>query len=344
MRNASMSLPTVKISDIAVALPRQRVANDELINELPKNQRILLARHVGVKQRHVADAGETAVDLGEAACRELFSANPQLPEMVDTLIFCTQTADYILPPNSCLLHGRLGLASSVAAFDLPHACSAFVYAIHIARALVAAGSAQHVLIVTADTYSKLIDPLDRSTRLLFGDGAAATWVENSTTRGVQDVMCGTLGKHFEMFLVPAGGARRPISEAVQDEAPDGSSGSTRSAVRINMQGHEIFTFVKNRIPPHINDLLARNQVGLDQIDWFVFHQASSVVLDALTAALDIAPPKVLRHLETVGNTVSASIPITLRAALDDGRIRPGDLVLLSGFGSGLSWGSALVRW
>src|SRR3984885_5595360 len=144
MRNASMSLPTVKISDIAVALPRQRVANDELINELPKNQRILLARHVGVKQRHVADAGETAVDLGEAACRELFSANPQLPEMVDTLIFCTQTADYILPPNSCLLHGRLGLKSSVTAFDLPHACSAYIYAIHIARALVAAGSAKHV--------------------------------------------------------------------------------------------------------------------------------------------------------------------------------------------------------
>ena len=177
MRDPSISLPTVRISDVAVALPTRVVANDGLINELPKNQRILLARHVGVKQRYLADAGQTAVDLGEAACRKLFAAHPQLPELIDTLIFCTQSADYILPPNSCVLHGRLGLASSVTAFDLPHACSAYVYAIHIARALAAAGSAKHVLIVNADTYSKFIHPQDRSTRLVFGDGAAATWLE-----------------------------------------------------------------------------------------------------------------------------------------------------------------------
>jgi 3-oxoacyl-[acyl-carrier-protein] synthase-3 len=344
MREPSISLPTVRISDVAVALPTQVVANEGLIDDLPKNQRILLARHVGVKQRHVADAGQTAVDLAEAACRELFAAHPQLPELIDTLIFCTQSADYILPSNSCVLHGRLGLASSIAAFDLPHACSAFVYAIHIARALVAAGSAKHVLIVTADTYSKFIHPQDRSTRLVFGDGAAATWVEASHTRGVQDVMCGTAGEHFEMFWVPAGGARQPLSDATRKNEPHDAFGSTRSAANIHMQGHEIFTFVKNRIPRHVNDLLARNQVGVDDIDWFVFHQASSVVLDALTASLEIAPAKVLRHLETIGNTVSASIPMTLRAALDDGRIQPDHLVLLCGFGAGLSWGSALVRW
>ena len=130
----------------------------------------------------------------------------------------------------------------------------------------------------------------------------------------------------------------------EKDEPHDSFGSTRSAANIHMQGHDIFTFVKNRIPEHVNDLLARNQVSVDDIDWFVFHQASSVVLDALTTSLEIVPAKVLRHLETVGNTVSASIPMTLRAALDERRIQPDHLVLLCGFGAGLSWGSALVRW
>lgn len=344
MPHPSISLPTVCIGDVAVALPMQVVANAGLIDELPKNQRILLARHVGVKQRYIADAGQTAIDLGEAACRKLFAVHPQLLELIDTLIFCTQSADYILPPNSCILHGRLGLKSSVTAFDLPHACSAYIYAIHIARALVAAGSAKHVLVVTADTYSKFIHPHDRSTRLVFGDGAAATWLRSSLSHGVQDVMCGTAGEHFEMFWIPAGGTRQPLSDAMREDEPHDSFGSTRSAANIHMRGHEIFSFVKNRIPEHVNDLLARNQVSVDDIDWFVFHQASSVVLDALTTSLDIAPAKVLRHLETIGNTVSASIPMTLRAAFDERRIQPDHLVLLCGFGAGLSWGSALVRW
>ena len=147
-----------------------------------------------------------------------------------------------------------------------------------------------------------------------------------------------------MFWIPAGGTRQPLSDAMREDEPHDSFGSTRSAANIHMQGHDIFTFVKNRIPEHVNDLLARNQVSVDDIDWFVFHQASSVVLDALTTSLEIVPAKVLRHLETVGNTVSASIPMTLRAALDERRIQPDHLVLLCGFGAGLSWGSALVRW
>ena len=340
----SASLPTLSIGDVAVALPMQIAPNDRLINELPRNKRVLLARHTGVKQRHVADAGQTALDLGEAACRKLFAAHPQLPGLIDTLIFCTQSADHILPPNSCILHGRLGLKSSVAAFDLPHACSAFVYAIHIARALAAVGSTKHALVVTADTYSKFINPHDRSTRLVFGDGAAATWLHTDHERGVQDVICGTAGEHFDLFWIPAGGARQPMSDAMRTDETEDLNGNTRSAANIHMKGHDIFTFVKERIPEHVNDLLARNGVGLGDVDWFVFHQASSVVLDTLTASLGIVPEKVLRHLETVGNTVSASIPITLRAALDEHRFQPDQLVLLCGFGAGLSWGTALVRW
>ena len=135
-----------------------------------------------------------------------------------------------------------------------------------------------------------------------------------------------------------------MSDAMRTDETEDLNGNTRSAANIHMKGHDIFTFVKERIPEHVNDLLARNGVGLGDVDWFVFHQASSVVLDTLTASLGIVPEKVLRHLETVGNTVSASIPITLRAALDEHRFQPDQLVLLCGFGAGLSWGTALVRW
>jgi 3-oxoacyl-[acyl-carrier-protein] synthase III len=348
VRQALRVSPTgrrASISAIAVCLPAQILSNDDFMEDLGEHKSALLVRNTGVLERRIAAVGETALDLGEAACRRLFEAHPELPDRVDTLIFCTQSPDHILPPNACILHGRLGLDVSVAAFDLPHACSAYIYGIHLAQGLIAAGSATNVLLVTADTYSKFIHPMDRSARVLFGDGAAATWLGSSTDeRGVLDVVCGTDGKRYDKFVVPAGGCRLPLSDAVRSQERRDTSGNVRSPANIHMSGGDILAFVGSRIPPHVQHVLARNGVTLDDVDWIVFHQASSVVLDTLTALLDADPAKVLRHLEAVGNTVSASIPITLRAAMDDGLIRPGQMLLLCGFGAGLSWGSALVRW
>lgn len=345
MSRSSAPLSRAAINDVAVALPSQVLTNEEYLEGLSGNKYALLVRHTGVRRRHVAAADQTALDLGEEACRKLFGSHPELPEQVDTLIFCTQSPDHILPPNACILHGRLGLRSSVAAFDLPHACSGYIYAMHLAHALVASGAAMHVLVVTADTYSKFIHPLDRSTRVLFGDGAAATWITGANgDRGVLDVLCGTDGSYFDKFFIPAGGCRCPSSDSLRMGEQRDSSGNVRSPANIHMSGGDILSFVSNRIPPHVNDILSRNDLTIDAVDWIVLHQASSVVLDTLTVMLGADPAKVLRHLENVGNMVSASIPATLRAALDDDLIRPGQLVLLCGFGAGLSWGSALVRW
>lgn len=346
--SAHISDPVVvraSINDVAVALPSHILTNDEFIEGLGEHKAALLIRNTGVLQRHIAAAEQTALDLGEEACRRLFEAHPELPGEIDTLIFCTQSPDHILPPNSCILHGRLGLDPSVAAFDLPHACSAYIYAIHLAQALVAAGSARNVLLVNADTYSKFIHPLDRSTRVLFGDGAAATWLGASDgERGVLDVCCGTDGSQYDKVVIPAGGCRRPLSDSARSQERRDSSGNVRSPANIHMSGADILSFVGNRIPAHVKQFLARNDLTPDGVDWIVFHQASSMVLDTLTTLLDAHPAKVYRHLENVGNTVSASIPIALRAALDETLIRPGQLLLLCAFGAGLSWGSALVRW
>ncbi len=342
---AQAQQPTAAIKDVAIALPSMVLGNEELTAGLDEFKCSLLLRHTGVRRRHVAAPGQTALDLGEEACRKLFASHPALPAQIDTLMFCTQTPDYILPANACLLHGRLGLPSSVAAFDLPHACSAYIYAIHVAQALLLSGAAKNVLVVTADTYSKFLHAQDLATRALFGDAAAATWIAAAARGcGVLDVLCGTDGKRFDKFLIPAGGCRQPLSDEVRRQEQRDASGNVRSPANIHMAGNDILAFVSSRIPAHISDLLRRNNLTLDMIDWLVFHQASSVVLNTLTALLDADPKKVVWHLEDIGNTVSASIPAALRAALDRSQICPGQLVLLCGFGAGLSWGSALLRW
>lgn len=343
--SAAHSSPRAQLRDIAIALPDQVVTNDDLLATISPDKRALMVRHTGVLKRHVAKTEETALDLGEEACRKLFTKYPDLPARVDALIFCTQSADYLLPSNACVLHGRLGLPDTVAAFDLPHACSAYIYAISLVQALIASGAKNHVLVVTADTYSKYIHPQDRSTRLLFGDGAAVTWfAPGDSSGGIMDVVCGTDGRHFDKFWVPAGGCREPLNDALRRHETRDSSGNVRSRADIHMAGRDMFSFVSSRIPAHVRGVLARNDLTVESIDRFVFHQASGVILDSLTQLLDLDPTRVIRHLDDIGNTVSASIPLALRAALDDGRICANQRVLLCGFGAGLSWGSALLTW
>lgn len=334
------------IRDVSVALPDGVVTTDDILAGVPDAKAALLTKRLGVRERRVAAPGQTALDLGEAACRTLLANHPELAERVDVLVFCTQTPDHPLPPNSCALHGRLGLADDVMAFDVPHACSAFVYALQLVDALFVSGPAREAVIVTADTYSSLINPGDRATRLLFGDAAAACWVSSSTDpgRGAVDFRCGTDGRRFDSFLVPAGGARLAATDAVRAAVSTDASGNVRTPAQIAMDGQQIITFAGSRVPESIKGLLARNDVQLDDIDRFVFHQASAIVLDLLTMQLGVDTDRVVRNLEGTGNTVSASIPIALRAALDDDMIAPGDLVLLCGFGAGLSWGTALMRW
>jgi 3-oxoacyl-[acyl-carrier-protein] synthase-3 len=343
--SASLSSPRAQLRDITVALPDQVVTNDDLLAAISPDKRDLMVRHTGVLKRHISKTEETALDLGEKACRSLFAKYPDLPAQVDALIFCTQSADYLLPSNACVLHGRLGLPDTVAAFDLPHACSAYIYAISLVQALIKSGAKDHVLVVTADTYSKYIHPQDRSTRLLFGDGAAVTWfAAGNSNGGVTDVVCGTDGRHFDKFWVPAGGCREPVNDTLRRRETRDSSGNVRSRADIHMAGKAMFSFVSSRIPAHVKAVLARNGLTVESIDRFVFHQASGVILDSLTQLLGADPARVIRHLDDVGNTVSASIPIALRAALDDGRICADQRVFLCGFGAGLSWGSALLTW
>lgn len=334
---------TVRISAIEYELPGTVLTNAALQDENPTWDMNVVEARSGVRQRHIAAADETACDLGRSAAERLLRSQPGLRERVQAVIFCTQTPDYIMPPNACLLQAALGLPETVLAFDFNLACSGYVYGLALAQGLAAAGLAREILLVAGDTYSKLIHPKDRSARVLFGDGVAASWLTASDrSTGVLDVECCTDGQGYDRFIVRAGGCRLPKSVLTAQPQVD-SSGNVRTAEHIEMDGMGILSFVNTKIPGHVRGLLHRNGLKTDDVDLFVFHQASRLALDSLAKILRIPRAKSYDNLATVGNTVSASLPIALAQALAEGRVGPGSLVLLCGFGVGLSWASALVR-
>lgn len=337
---------TVRIAAIEYELPTTIVTNEELDRAHPDWNLSRLEAKTGVRARHIAADGETALDLAERACRRLFAAHPELPGLVDAILFCTQTPDHPMPPDSTLLHGRLGLRESVVALDFTLACSGYVYGLALARGLAATGVAANILLVTADTYSRLINPLDRSTRVLFGDGAAVTWLQAADAPGVADVLLGTVGAEADAFTIPAGGCRLPRSPETARPVRD-MFGNERAAEQIRMDGRAVLDFTERVVPANVRALLERNGralpgAGPSPVDGVLLHQASGLALDRLEAALGLEPGGTFRNLERVGNTVSASIPIALKDALDAGAVRPGQTVVLVGFGVGLSFGSALV--
>lgn len=248
-----------------------------------------------------------------------------------------------MPPNACVLHDRLGLPESVIAFDFNLACSGFVYGLGIAQGYIRAGIAKKLLLVNADTYSHLINEGDRSSRTLFSDAASATLIgTGGESEGLLDAVFATGGKKHGSFIVPAGGHRSPKTDSTCAVSLD-KSGNAKTDEDIHMDGMGILVFVSSKVPKQIKSLLSRNNLAVDDIDWFIFHQASKVALDSLARLLKLPDRKVLRTLEETGNTVSASIPIVLKKGLDSGMVQSGDTVLVSGFGVGLSWASAIVR-
>jgi 3-oxoacyl-[acyl-carrier-protein] synthase-3 len=332
----------IAIEQIACAFPARCVTNDDLRADYPEWDFERLEQRTGVLRRYVAADGETALDFAVRASEQLIADGSLRPAEIDAVIFCTQSPDYVMPPNACLLHGRLGLKSATLAFDITMACSGYIYGLQLGASLIGSGAASTVLLATADTYTRYIHPGDRATRCLFGDGGAVSILaESRNGRGIRDIWCGTAGTHYDKFMIPAGGMRLPRSEDTARDTVD-RSGNIRSAEHIHMEGLGVLSFFNATVPGAVREILARNKLSMDDVDLFVFHQASQIALDSLTRALRIPRDKMVYDLAETGNLVSASIPIALRRALQSGRARQGQLVLLCGFGVGLSWGTALV--
>ena len=329
------------IEDLEYHLPDQVVTNDDLNHKHPDWDMTKIVSKSGVHRRHLSNERETALDLALHACDKLLQRHDK--NLVDGILFCTQTPDYIMPGNSFLVQDRLNLRQDIIVFDYNLACSGFVYGLAIAHGFIHSGLARKLLLITAETYSKLVNPKDRSCMCLFGDGAAATLVSVSpSSAGIIDIELGSAGQLWKSFHVPAGGFRLPKSENTSVESVD-STGNVRSQNDIHMDGLGVWGFINSKIPRQIRNLLTRNQLSIKDVDLFLFHQASKMTLDSLVRILGLSDQQMFMNLENIGNTVSSSIPIAIRDAHDQGRICQGDRVILSAFGVGLSTGTLLMQ-
>ena len=328
------------IKSIEYYLPDTIVTNEDLQKENPDWDLNNVAEKSGVFQRHIAGENETAYDLSVKACDKLFQSNDK--NNIDGIIFCTQSPDYIMPSNSFLLHKYLKLGTRVFAFDFNHACTGYIYCLAMANAFFKAGMAKEILVVNADTYSKYINRKDRSTRVLFGDGAATTIVKESKERkGIIDIDLRSAGSGFNKFWMPAGGLRLPKSENTSLEVED-DKGNIRTQNDIEMDGMGVWSFINSVVPKQIDMLLKRNNLKKTNIDQFIFHQASLMTLESIMRLMKLSKEQVFINVYNVGNTVSASIPITLKDAIDQDKINTGSTLILSGFGVGLSYGTILM--
>lgn len=333
----------VGIQEISFCLGAESLSNKALQMEKPEWPVKQLAERTGVETRAIASSSETALDLGEKATRKLFKKSQVSIEEIDALIFCTQSPDHVLPPNSTLLHGRLGLSDKVMAFDISHACSGFIYGLGIARSLVISESASKVLLVNADTYSRYLHEDDRSTRGIFGDGAAATLItKTDPLLTITDLTYGTSGKNANRFIIKCGGSKYPTKQLNQEQTTNDPTVGERSDHHINMDGMGVLSFFNSVIPPAVNNILERNSLTTEDVRYFVFHQASKLGLDGLQRSLSIPAEKMVFEMSDTGNLVSASIPTALARVIASQKPKKGDIIVLCGFGVGLSWGAAIA--
>jgi 3-oxoacyl-[acyl-carrier-protein] synthase-3 len=332
-----------KLTHLAYHLPEGVLTNDELAALYPGWSAEKILSKTGVRVRHIAGPHETSADLALRAGQKLLAENAIPPESVDFLIFCTQTPDYFLPSSSCLLQDKLRLTRSCGAIDVNLGCSGFVYSLALAKGLVESGQAQRVMILTADTYSKLIHPMDKSVRTLFSDAGGAALVDAVESEHPKILPClfGTDGRGAEQLIVPTGGFREARSAQSAVVNTD-DSGNSRSRDNLFMDGAEILTFSLREVPLVVARLLERSKRTIDTVDAFVFHQGSQLMLEMLRKKLAIPPQKFVIDLEETGNTVSSTLPVTLARRFPGPRTAE-STVMLVGFGVGLSWAGTVVQ-
>lgn len=328
------------IKAISYYLPEKVLSNEELVQEFPEWSVDKVASKVGVYSRHIAAENETAGDMAERAARNLFAEYSVDPKSVDFIMLCTQSPDYVLPSTACILQHKLGIPSSAGAFDYDLGCSGCVYGLALAKGLVAGGIAKNVLLLTAETYTKYLHPLDKSNRSIFGDGAAACLISTEGFAEIGEFDLGTDGKSAESLILKTGAARckaKTGMEKVDEE------GHVKRDDYLYMNGSEVFNFTLDIVPSMMNNVLAKNGLDLSSVGYFVFHQANKFMLNTIRKVCGLSKDCFYINLENTGNTVSSTVFIAIKDCLNSGIIKPGMNVMVAGFGVGLSWGGTILR-
>ncbi|HXY05234.1 MAG TPA: beta-ketoacyl-ACP synthase III [Burkholderiaceae bacterium] len=328
--NRSTAAPFARISGTGSALPGRPVSNAELVRELAARNVDTsdewIVTRTGIRQRYLAAEGTGTAELAERAARAALNAAGAASESVDLLIVATSTPDQVFPSTACSVQSHLG-ARGAAAFDIQAACSGFVYAMSLADALIRSGSHRRALVIGAEVYSRILDWNDRTTCVLFGDGAGAVVLEASASPGI-------LASRMH-----ADGARGSILKV----AGRFNQGAAVGDPYVRMDGKAVFKMAVDVLESSAREVMMLADVSPEKIDWLIPHQANVRILSASAKRLGLPPERVVVTVDQHGNTSAASVPLALDVARADGRVRPGQLVLLQGVGGGFTWGSVLLR-
>lgn len=310
------------------ALPRRAVGNAELSERLATSDQWITER-TGIRNRHIAGEGETTASLAAAAARKALAAAQVEASAVDLIILATATPDQTFPASATIVQEQLGCNGGIA-FDVAAVCSGFLYALGIADAMLRTGMARRALVIGAETFSRILDWEDRATCVLFGDGAGAIVLEaqeqsGDAPRGVLATRLHADGAHNQLLYV------------------DGGPSTTGTVGKLRMKGREVFRHAVTNLSAVLGEVLDEAGIAIDAIDWLVPHQANARILEATARKLGLPPEKVVMTIAQHANTSAASVPLALDAAIRDGRILPGQLVLLEAMGGGFTWGASLIR-
>lgn len=318
------------VRGVGAYLPEKILTNKELA-ELVNTSDEWIVQRTGIQERHIAAKDETTSMLGAHAARAALAEAELKAEDIDLIILATSTPDWTFPSTATQIQAELGVHQGVA-FDLQAVCSGFVFALATADKFLRSGSHKRALVIGAETFSRIIDWTDRTTCVLFGDGAGAVVVEASDStgdrheRGILTTHLRSDGRHRSKLHV------------------DGGPSATQTVGHLRMEGKEVFRFAVGQVTDVVKDAFAATGLTADDLNWFVPHQANRRIIDMSAHKLGIAPEKVIATVHLHGNTSAASVPLALSVARQDGRIKNGDLVMLEAVGGGFTWGSALVRW
>ncbi len=305
-------------------LPEKVLTNHDLEKMIDTSDQWIRER-TGIIKRHIAEEGETTCDLAEKAARQAMQAAGRSADEIDLIIVATTTPDKIFPSTACLLQNRLDI-HGCAAFDVQAVCTGFVYAMGVADKFIRTGSARCVLVVGAETLSRIVDWTDRGTAILFGDGAGAVILEASEEPGILSTHLHADGAYEKLLHVPGG-----ISNGLTD-------------LTMDMKGNEVFRMAVNTLGRIADETLAANNMQKSDLDWLVPHQANIRIIQAAAKKLGLSMDRVVVTVDEQGNTSAASVPLALNTAVRDGRIKRGETLLLEAFGGGFTWGSVLLKY
>lgn len=329
------------IKAISYWLPEERLTNYQISSEHPEWSIEKISEKTGIYERGVAAVDVFVSDMAVFAAEKLFSEHKIDRNSIEFVLLCTQSPDYFLPTTACMVQHRLGIPTHAGALDFNLGCSGYVYGLALAKGLVESGISSNVLLITAETYSKFIHPLDKSNKTIFGDAAAATLITQDAELSIGAFELGTDGSGAENLIVRNGAVKHPQLTG-SDEMSEDSTQFVRNDNNLYMNGGEIFKFTAAKVPSLITATLAKNHETLGGVDYYVFHQANKYMLDFIRKKIGIPEEKFFIFLRSCGNTVSSTIPIALSELLKQNIVHPGQKILLAGFGVGYSWGACIL--